>query len=101
MFDFFRKSQPRHPSGALASALTREGLPPGMDPATLTVLEQGGSYSGRRVKYFRVYDPIRAAERAVDVRAFRDLDTHADLVLGSGHLESDGAVVISRRHAER
>jgi hypothetical protein len=68
-----------------------------MDPATLRVVEQRGSYAGRRVRHFRVFDPIRATGRAVQVRLFADLDAHSDLVLGLGHVEQDGAVVLSRR----
>jgi hypothetical protein len=97
MLKFFSKSQPRHPTTELAQALASDGLPPGMDPATLEVLEQHGSYSGRQVTYFRVFDPQRAAERALQIRRYADLDVHADLVLGSGHFERGGAVVLSRQ----
>jgi hypothetical protein len=96
MFNPFKKSQPRSPSTALAQALAKDGLPPGMEPATLRVVERGGSYSGRHVTYFRVFDPIRASERGIPVRVFADLDAHPDLVLGSGHLEHDGASVVTR-----
>ena len=97
MFNFFRKSQPRHPTDRLAQALVGGGLPPGMQPSTLLVVQKGGSYSGRRVSYFRVFDPVRLGERALQVRGFTDLDAHPDLVLGSGHIETDGVVVLSRR----
>jgi hypothetical protein len=53
------------------------------------------------VSYFRAFDPIRVAERGLQVQAFTDLDAHPDLVLGSGHVESDGAVVLSKRHDSR
>jgi hypothetical protein len=98
MFNLFRKSQPRRPTAALSQELVREGLPPGTDPLTLLVVTRHGSYSGRGVSYFRVFDEIRVAERPLDVRNYADLDTHADLVLGSGHLEGDGTVVLSKRH---
>jgi len=49
------------------------------------------------VRYFRAFDPARAAERGIQVRLFTDLDTHAELVLGSGHVERDGTVVLSQR----
>jgi len=100
MFTFFRKPQSSHPTKALAQALASDGLPPGMDPATLTVLEQRGSYSGRRVRYFRVFDPLRVAEQALPIHLFADLDTHPDLVLSSGHIEQDGAVVVTRTHRQ-
>ena len=97
MFSVFKRSHPQQPTTGMARALVDQGLPPGMDPATLSVVEQQGSYAGRRVKYFRVFDPVRANECAVQVRVFADLDAHSELVLGSGHVERDGAVVLSRR----
>ena len=97
MFNPFRKSQPGRPPAALCRALVREGLPPGMDPLTLSVVLRRGSYSGRSVKYFRVYDAIRVTERALEVRRYTDLDAYPDMVLGSGHLEADGAVVLTKR----
>jgi hypothetical protein len=97
MFGFMRRSGKRNRSAAIQRALERDGLPPGIDPAALGVVESGGSYAGRRVTYIRVFDPARAAERAVDVRAFGDLDGHPDLVLRMGHIEKDGTVVITWR----
>jgi hypothetical protein len=97
MFDFFRKSQHNQPIAAISAAFGSNGLPPGMDPATLVVLQQRGSYSSRKVNYFRVYDPVRAGERRVTVHAFSDLDGHPELVLISGHLEQDGSVALTRR----
>jgi hypothetical protein len=97
MFSMFRKSHLRRPTTALCQALVSDGLPPGMEASSLSVVEQHGSYSGRRVTYFRIFDPIRVAERALHVQAYADLDVHPDLVLGSGHFEADGAVVLSKR----
>jgi hypothetical protein len=98
MFSLFRKSQPSHLSAALTHALASDGLPPGTDPSSLSVVVQKGSYSGRNVSYFRVFDPICAAERHLEVRRFADLDASPDLVLGSGHVEAGGAIVVSKRH---
>jgi hypothetical protein len=97
MFSMFRKSQPRRPTTALCQALVGDGLPPGMEASSLSVVEQHASYSGRRVTYFRVFDPIRVAERALRVQSYADLEVHPDLVLGSGHVEADGAVVLTKR----
>jgi hypothetical protein len=99
MFSFLRKSQPGRPTVAITSALASDGLAPGMDPATLEVVQQRGSYSGRQVSNFRVFDPVRASERSIKVRNFSDLDTHPELVLGAGHVERDGAVVMIKRAA--
>ena len=101
MLSLFRKSQPRHLTAAMARALVSDGLPPGTQPSTLSVVLQHGLYSGRRVRYFRVFDPRRLAERGVQMRSFSDLDAYPDLVLGSGHLEADGAVVLSKRDRSR
>src|SRR5918911_2741614 len=98
MFRLIRKSQPRRPTAAMAAALISDGLPPGMQPSTLSVVQQHGTYSGRRVSYFRAFDPIRVGERGLQIRGFTDLDAHPDLVLGSGHVEADGTVVVSTRH---
>jgi hypothetical protein len=98
MFNFFRSAQPpRHLSPGIAHALAGTNLPAGVDATTLSMVERRGSYSGRRVKYFRIYDPARATERDLSVRTFADLDTHLDLVLGTGHTEQDGGVVLTRR----
>ncbi len=97
MFKLFRKSQSNQPTVAIAQALTRDGLPPGMDPASLGVVQHDGSYSGRKVSYFRVFDPVRVAERSVKVQAYTDLDSHPELVLGSGHVEQNGTVVLTRQ----
>ena len=49
MFKLFRKTQSPQPSAALRQALLlSQGLPPGMDPSTLRVGVQRGSYSGRK-----------------------------------------------------
>jgi hypothetical protein len=96
MFNLFRKSEAQHPTAAIVQAMTSDGLPSGTDPTRLSVLQQRGSYSGRKVSYFRVFDPVRVSERSVKVNEFGDLDTHPELVLGSGHVEQNGAVVLTR-----
>ena len=98
MFGLFQKSQTHPPSAMMARALASDGLPPGMDPSTLAVVQRNGSYVGRRVTYFRVFDPQRVAERGLEVRRFDDLDASPDLVLATGHLENTGAVVLAKRN---
>jgi hypothetical protein len=66
------------------------------DVAGLHVFERRGTYSDRRVTYFRACDPAQLAARAVTVAAYTDLDPYPELVLASGHLERDGAVVLNR-----
>ena len=47
--------------------------------------------------FFRAVDPARAATAGVPVHAFSDLDTHPELIAGSGHVERDGLVVLTSR----
>ena len=100
MFRLFGRPHPHSPAATIVQALIGEGLPRGTDPATLTVVEERGSYAGRRVRYFRVFDPGRAAERSIQVRVLGDLDTHPELVVGSGHVRRDGTIVLARRDRE-
>ena len=100
MFKFMRSSGMRSPSGAVLRALQADGLPPGTDISALGVVESRGSYSGRKVTYVRVFDPKRAAARAVDVftnYTYQDLNAHPDLVLRAGFIERDGTVVLFSR----
>jgi hypothetical protein len=95
MFKFLSRSAARYPT--IRQTLATAGVPSAADPAGLTVLERMGSYSGRRVNFFRAFDPTRAEARAIQVHTFRDLDTHQELVLGSGHVENEGLVMLDGR----
>jgi hypothetical protein len=102
MFDFMRKSRSMSPSKAIRRALEKDGLPSGISSASmLRVVQSGGRVSDRKVTFIRVFDPVRAAERALDVRSFRELDAHLGLILKAGHIEPDGIVVITRRSPAR
>jgi len=90
VFKFLNRSAPRYLT--IQQTLAQAGAPAG-----LTVLERMGSYSGRRVNFFRAFDATRAEARALHVQAFRDLDGHPDLVLGSGHTEQEGLVMLDGR----
>ncbi len=93
MFPFRHRSTPCYPT--IRQALAADGLTSATDATKLSVLERRGPYSGRPVTFFRAFDPSQAATRAIEVRAFRDLDAHPDLVLGSGHVEREGHVVVA------
>ena len=95
MFRFFHRSPLGYPT--IRQALAKAGLPSATDPAALAVLVTHGLYAGRRVNFFRAFDPTRAAARGIQVQAFMDLDAHQDLVLGSGHVEREGIVVVNSR----
>jgi hypothetical protein len=100
MFDFLRRSAPRPPSTALSHAIESDGLPSWIGSASmLRVVESNGRYSGRKVTYIRVFDPVLAAERSLEVKAYKDLDTQPELILRTGHIEADGVVMLNR-HGE-
>jgi len=93
--DLLKRSAPSYPT--IRQTLALAGVPSAAEPAGLTVLETMGSYSGRRVSFFRAFNPALAAARSIQVQAFRDLDAHQDLVLGSGHVERGGQVMLDGR----
>jgi hypothetical protein len=106
MFGLFRKPAPRPLSEAIRRAIEKDGTTvPVSDPSQLRMVESGGRYSDRKVTYFRVFVPVLAAQQSLDVRQFNDLDQHQGLIVRSGHVERDGAVVLTRavvvRAAER
>src|SRR5215216_168450 len=75
-------------------------MPSGTMVSTLGVVESAGKSSGRKVTYFRVFDPKQAAARSVDVFTkftYQDLGNHLDLVLRSGFIERDGTIVLYSR----
>jgi hypothetical protein len=82
----------------LSEALVTAGRASSADIGGLQVLERRGNYSGRKVTYFRVFDPIHVAARAVTAAAYTDLDPYPDLVLATGHLEQDGMVMLNRAY---
>jgi hypothetical protein len=100
MFGFMRKAHPTSPSAAIRRVVDQYGLPPRISSSSmLRVVESHGRYAGRNVLYVRVFDPARAAEIAVTVQRFSDLDSYPSLVLWSGHVERDGMVAITRATA--
>jgi len=97
MFSLMRTTAPQEPWPGLQRALTQQGLPVGVDLKALRVLTTQGSYAGRSVRFFRVFDPHAAGQRNVAVRTFKDLDTYPDLVIASGHFENRGALSLTER----
>jgi hypothetical protein len=97
MFGLFRRSGPRPVSEAIARAMEKDSGPASTgNTALLRMVESNGRYSDRKVTYFRVFDSALATERSLDVRGFRDLDDAQSLIIRSGHVERDGAVVLTR-----
>jgi hypothetical protein len=97
MFSFLRRSSFRSQElpAMIRTALVNDGLSPPTDPNALRLLERHGSYSGRRVSFFRIFDAGRAAERGVRPRSFADLEAYPELVLAAGHIEHGGAVALT------
>ena len=73
MFNFLSRSQRHYPT--IRQALVQAGLSAAGDPTRVAVLEKHGQYAGRRVNFFRAFEP-----------------GHQDLLLGSGHVEREGLV---------
>jgi hypothetical protein len=65
------------------------------------MVQSAGRVSDRKVTFIRIFDPVRAAERALEIRSFQDLDAQPGLILKAGHVERDGIVVILRRTPAR
>src|SRR3954468_7959292 len=80
MFNFFSRSQRQYPT--IRQALVQAGLSAAGDPNRVAVLEKHGQYSGRRVNFFRAFEP-----------------GHQDLLLRTGHVEREGMVVVDSRPA--
>ena len=97
MFGFLRKGPSPASSLAIQQALVQQGLPFGMSVNRLRVLTRQGNYAGRSVRYFCAFDTHQAAQGGVVVRTLNDLDAYPDLVVGSGHVERDGAISLTRR----
>ena len=100
MFGLMHRSGMRNPDAAIHRALEADGLPTGTDLSALGVVQSRGTSSGRKVTYFRVFEPKRAAARAVDVftdHTYEDINAHLDLLLRAGFIERDGTVVIYSR----
>jgi hypothetical protein len=97
MFGLFRRSAPRPLTDAIRQAMQRDGHTPAiLDPAKLRMVESKGRYSDRKVTYFRVFDPSSTAQRQLDIRRYQDFDDRQGLVVRSGHVETDGTVILTR-----
>jgi hypothetical protein len=80
MLNFLHRSGSRYPT--IREALVQSGVPGATNPATITVVETDGLFSGRHVNFFRAFAPA-----------------HKEVLLGSGHVEKGGLVVVDARSA--
>lgn len=101
MFGFFKRAGSRPLTDAIIRAVELDGAPAGVPLNTLQMVESNGRYSDRKVTYFRVFDPASTAQRSVEVKRYTDLDAYQNLILQSGHVESDGKVVVTRPRVVR
>lgn len=62
--------------------------------ASLRMIEQRGRYSGRKVTYFRIFDPIAVKAAGADAPPFDDL--HFAGLHHTGHTESDGQIILNQ-----
>jgi hypothetical protein len=96
MFGFLNRSGTSSATAAVQRALSSADLPPGLDPTGLGVVESRGSYAGRKVTYFRVFDPRQTGGQSGKRLRYEDLEARGELVLRAGHVEEDGTVVLNR-----
>ena len=96
MFDFLKRSGTSSATAAIRRALSSVDLPPGLDLAGLGVVESRGSYSGRKVTHFRVFDSRQTSGLSGKRLRYEDLEGRGELVLWAGHVEGDGTVVINQ-----
>ena len=78
MLNFFNRPQRHYPT--IRQALVQSGLAEAADPTRVALFEKHGNYAGRRVNFFQAFDPGQR-----------------DVLLGSGHVEHDGAVVVDNQ----
>lgn len=97
MFGLFRRTAPSTLTDTIRQAIQQDGHTPATyDRAQLRMVTSSGSYSDRKVTYFRVFDSVSTAQRSLDIRRYQDLNDHLGLVVRSGHVEQDGRVVLTR-----
>ena len=91
---FWQQRSARALSAAVSASLAGEGAATPCGRSTLRMVEQPGQYAGRKVMYFRVFDPAATDADGRTVRHFRDLDGLTGL--REGHTERDGTVVLNQ-----
>jgi hypothetical protein len=99
MLSFLNRSGTSKIASAVLGALASSNLPAGVDPARLRVAESRGSYAGRKVTYFRVFDPRQVDGHSGKIGerlSYQDLEPYLALVLGAGYVEEDGTVMLNR-----
>jgi hypothetical protein len=104
MFGFQRGSAVHRLPEPIRVALDAARPSARVDASTLAMVELRGRFAGRKVTFFRVFNPTQAASHAPDVfskLSYADLESHPELVLYAGLLEQDGSVVMTQTPAEQ
>ncbi len=91
MLGLFRKPAVSLLPSSVRSSLLKERELSDEKALGLKMVQEQGQYSGRKVMYFRVFDPL---SHSTPPRGFADLD--AARILYSGHIEAEGRIVLSR-----
>jgi hypothetical protein len=82
------------------TSATDAELPPGLDLADLGGVESRGSYAGRKVTHFRVFDPWQTSGQSSKRLRYEDLEGRAELVLWAGHVDTNGTVIINQARSD-
>jgi hypothetical protein len=90
MFGFSRTTT-SHPLSTAFRHLLGDGPTSVNDLDTQWVVEADAYCAGRRVTQFQIFDRAGAARASVRIRAYDDLGTYPEFVLGAGHVEHGGA----------
>jgi len=91
MLDFLKRQPVTALPEAVRSSLSQERNVSAAASFALKMVQERGLYSGRKVTYFRVFNPMSLATQP---HGFGDVEGVG--VLYAGHIEPEGHVVLSR-----
>jgi hypothetical protein len=93
MWRFWPKAGPTLLTAQVRRELAKERGVSAARAGGLRMLTERGTYVDQAVTYFLVFDPTSVVRDRVEPRRYTDLDPR--LILHSGHIERDGAVVLN------
>jgi len=83
---------PRQMSGSVRREVLREGVD-AESAQRLVMFEKKASLAGRKVRYFRIYDP-KTQNGSTSPSSYDDCDNSVESVIFEGHVEPTGQVVM-------
>lgn len=83
---------PRPISGSIRREVLREGVS-AETAQRLVMFEKKASLAGRKVRYFRIYDP-KTQNGSTPLVSYDDCDRSVESVIFEGHVEPTGQVVM-------